>query len=338
MKNTIFQTPIRPPTIVPAADHLTGGRAGRFCVQLLAVAALFLEIANLTPNAEAQGVGVPIHLEAASGLSELSPKLLAKLQEFSQSGKALSSAVISNQLRRTSCDLKLPPVHDVPLSGREVWAVARTANLSVGTFYQPSTKANYELGLAGGFPITEDGVIVTCYHVVGKLIENPKATLVVVNENNEILPVKEVLAASAAMDLCLLRVTSPTNFQPLPLQTNVFPGDHCYCYSAPYGIKGFFSDGIVSRFEHPMQENAKRGQRTVNRKITRIVVSTDWAQGSSGSALLDDYGNAIGYVRAIKAMPDKEQEPGTNDVLQTLLVIHEGVSAKDVLSVINQKK
>jgi S1-C subfamily serine protease len=251
---------------------------------------------------------------------------------------SLNSAVISNQLRRTSCDLKLPQVHDVPLSGREVWAVARAANLSVGTFYRPTNSENYELGLAGGFPITEDGVIVTCYHVVAALLENPKATLVVVNEKNEILPVKEVLAASAGMDLCLLRVTSPTNFQPLPLQTNVFPGDHCYCYSAPYGIKGFFSDGIINRFEHPLAENTKRGRSNVNRKVTRIIVSTDWAQGSSGSALLDNFGNAIGYVRAIKAMPDKNQEPSTNDVLQTLLVIHEGVSAKDVLSVIGQKK
>ena len=53
--------------------------------------------------------------------------------------------------------------------------------------------------------------------------------------------------ASADADACILRINAK-DLKPLALNTNIFPGDACFCFSDPMGERGYFSDGIVSRF------------------------------------------------------------------------------------------
>ena len=61
---------------------------------------------------------------------------------------------------------------------------------------------------------------------------------------------------------------------------------------------------------------------------------------SSGSAVLDEFGNAIGHVTTITTLPggngkaadaDKGKAPE-----RTLITLHEAVSAKDVLALIQK--
>jgi hypothetical protein len=73
---------------------------------------------------------------------------------------------------------------------------------------------------------------------------------------------------------------------------------------------------------------------------TRLNVSTDWAPGSSGSAVLDECGNVIGHVANIST-PRAETPARTEDAKvpkPAPIVFQEAVTARDVLRLIRTPK
>jgi hypothetical protein len=148
--------------------------------------------------------------------------------------------------------------------------------------------------------------------------------LFAVDENGQAYPVTEILAGNAAADVCILRVAA-SDLKPLALNTNVFPGDRCVCYSDPHGERGYFSDGIVSRFLAPRLPNGK-----VVRSATKLDVTTDSATSASGAAVLDESGNAIGHVSFVTGLNSRS----ANRRGETDITIHEAASAKDVLALV----
>jgi S1-C subfamily serine protease len=148
-----------------------------------------------------------------------------------------------------------------------------------------------------------------------------------------VLPVTAILASDKFTDVCILRVQSPAPFEPLPLNTNVTPGDEVWCYSDPTNHTGFFSAGIVNRFyQHT------HGPSSKEKWPLRMNVSTEWAPGSSGAAVLDRFGNAVAHVSAITPQSDHPQTgtvPAAGHTSEkTVLVFHDAVCAADVLALI----
>ena len=292
-----------------------------------AAAGLFL-LAGLANRAPAQGAGVPVYSQSAAEENTLR----AAAERLRVSGKQVGDAVLASQLNRKSCELNLPPAHTTRLSGRELWAAARAAHLRVGWYFLCTRCNHRHLELAAGYALTEDGAVATCYHVVAPPETLREGFLVVADECGNIMPVTEILAANKSLDVCILRVAAG-KLKPLPLQADVFPGDRCVCFSDPLGERGYFSDGIVSRFLTPRTE--RKGTNAP--LITRLDVTTDWAPGSSGAAVLDDCGNAIGHVTSIATLSDGASGKGKGGGKDpTLITIHEAVSAKDVLALIRQ--
>ena len=83
--------------------------------------------------------------------------------------------------------------------------------------------------------------------------------------------------------------------------------------------------------------------RTANgAHVPRINVSTDWAPGSSGAAILDGAGNVIGHVATIRALFGKapthsaDDQPGATGTGSPAMAmnIHEAIPAKSVLGII----
>ena len=69
----------------------------------------------------------------------------------------------------------------------------------------------------------------------------------------------------------------------------------------------------------------------------RMNVSTDWAPGSSGAAVIDECCNAIGHVSEISAQ-GKSEKAESKGAGQTLIVFHNAVCADDVLSLVRPPK
>lgn len=310
-------------------------RLDRFIVKAIAIVSLFL-LAGTADRLPAQGIGVPVysHSDAAE------KTLRAAAEKLRVAGKVTGDSVLTNQLNRKSCALELPPANTARLSSRDLWAAARAAHLRVGWYYLCSKCGQHHLNLAAGYAINSHGVVATCYHVAAPPDTMRNGFLVVADEDGNLFPVTEILAANQAKDVCLLRVAGGS-FKPLPLQTEVYPGDHCVCFSDPLGERGYFSEGIVSRFLTPQSAgggtNGSPAARAPKEPATRLNVTTDWAPGSSGAAVLDDCGNAIGHVTAIFPLAEHSSRDSKTQAEPTLITLHEAVSAKDILSLIHKE-
>jgi hypothetical protein len=284
-------------------------------------------LAALIAFVHAQAPGVPIVRDDGKPPAQF----VEAAKKLREDGKLLPMETAKEQLSRTACELKLPPVDSHVLSGGDLWERARAAHVRIGYLYLCTKCTNLHLNLAGGYAISEDGAVATCFHVIEPK-DMKQGHLVAATESGGVMPVIEVLAASRANDVAIVRVQSGKPLKPLPLNTNVRPGDEASCYSDPFGRSSYFSKGIVNRFFQRPSPNASPAVST------RVNVSTDWAPGSSGSAVLDSFGNAIGHVSEISAHGSPAQ-PNTSATggpksSQTYIIFHDAARAADVLALV----
>jgi thiol-disulfide isomerase/thioredoxin len=260
--------------------------------------------------------------------------LIAKATELQNAGKLLTAEVFAAQKQNPQpAPVALVPAATTPLTGREIARRAAAAYLRAGWFFQCTKCGRWHTNLAGSYAIASD-TVVTAHHVM-QPPDNMKPGVgypILVRGETEVVPVSGVLADDASMDAIVLRA-AVKDLSPLPLGGDVQIGDSVWCLSDPRGERGYFSAGIVNRFV----------DRTANgARLQRINVSTDWAPGSSGAAILDAAGNVIGHVATIRALfgkspthsaDDKPGAPGTGAPAMAMN-LHEAVPAKSVLTII----
>jgi hypothetical protein len=132
----------------------------------------------------------------------------------------------------------------------------------------------------------------------------------------------------------------------------VQPGDNVYCFSDPVDRRGYFSQGMVNRFitrpflsekelkdaddpkSTPVSRAAARKKSSAQATPTWLEVNTEWAQGSSGSAVLDIYGNAVGHVSEIESVLEDADPGEKRKPLGTMIIFHDAIAACNVLSMI----
>ena len=254
-------------------------------------------------------------------------------------GDVLQIAEARKQLKRSSCQLALPEPSKIRLPTRDICIAARRSHVRIGWSYLCTKCGKWHANLAGGYWLTADGAAATCFHVVEPARDLKEGCLVAVDETGKVLPVVELLAANRESDAAIVRIAG-SGFTPLALNTNVYPGDAAYCYSDPLDRRDYFSAGIVNRFYRPGGSRSPGTRASMAASAMRLNVSTDWAPGSSGSAVLDECGNVIGHVANI-ATPSDGPSARTDDakVAQpAVIVFHEAVTARDVLRLIRTRK
>jgi len=208
-------------------------------------------------------------------------------------------------------------------SSKSIAKMARKAHLRAGWYYRCTKCEKWHLKLAGAYAISPD-VVVTAHHVLAAPDSLREGWFIVADEQNRIYPTKALLGKDETADTAILRV-SGAGLVPLPLAADVEQGEAAYCFSDPLGNRGYFSDGIVNRLYFP-DATQKPTSQVMN-------VSTDWAQGSSGSAILDETGNIIGHVARISAfnsLRDKQGAPTPG----TTLVLHHAIPGPVILGIV----
>ncbi len=289
-------------------------------------------------GAHAQAPGVPICSQITKD-SQYTARLLREAKALFAGDKAVKLAEARAQLKRSSCQLSLPEASKRKSWAREICIAARHSHVRIGWCYLCDKCGNWHLNLAGGYLLTAKGAAATCFHVIEPGSEAREGCLVAVNEEGTVLPVVEVLAANRESDACIVRLGG-RDFKPLPLNTEVYPGDAVFCYSDPAEHRDYFSAGIVNRFYQLGGSGAAEAHASAGVAPTRINVSADWAPGSSGSAVLDECGNAIGHVSKISHAHDDStaNAKDSNTERPIVIVFHEAVSARDVLRLIQPRK
>lgn len=299
------------------------------------------------PSARAQAPDVPLEKQGRKE-KEQEQEISDKSKALFSDSKAIKLPQIKEQLKRKTCQLSLPKASTNKLSSRDIWNTARHAHVRVGWAYLCTRCEEWHVNLAGGYFITSDGVIATCHHVAEPDRDIKEGCLVAVDDSGTVHGVTEVLAANRYSDTCIVKIEGQ-GFKPLALNTNAYPGDAAYCFSDPLDHRSYFSQGIINRFyQFPGRKPVSAPDSAAFYAPTRLNVSTDWAPGSSGSAVLDDCGNAIGHVSTIATFSDQEavdtgeKTQRTPDrqalAFSTMIVFHEAVGASDVLWLIKPAK
>lgn len=145
-------------------------------------------------------------------------------------------------------------------------------------------------GLGSGFFISEEGHIVTNFHVIED--ETRIAVTLFINEDGEFKRRKfedvEIVATNPFLDLALIRPKLPEGFIPrvvyLADQDTLRDGDLVFAIGAPLGLERSVSQGIVSR------------RNRVEEGLVYIQTTTQINPGNSGGPLFDSRGQVVGVT------------------------------------------
>ena len=166
--------------------------------------------------------------------------------------------------------------------------VGITVNTTVNIFGQTTTSA----ASGSGFVLTQDGYIVTNYHVIEEAAENSSVTIEVSFANGNKYDAK-LVGGEKDNDVAVLKIEAD-DLTPVTLgdSAKLVVGESVYAIGNPLGELTYsFTDGIVSALDRLI---------TTGDSTTLNVLQTNCAinPGNSGGPLFDSYGNVVGITTA----------------------------------------
>jgi len=204
-------------------------------------------------------------------------------------------ANLLQQPRQQTCRLKLPPPPTRALAPEELPEAVEMGVAVIGRIAK--VKGRPQLATtATGFFLTESGALATCWHVVNwdRLIG-----LTVMTRDGRVCPVRQVLAVSTNYDLAILQVEG-TGFTPLPVAPNVRQGAPVWVLGHPFPWYYMLTSGIASGY-YTLANRAT--------EVTILDITADFANGSSGAPVLNEYGAVIGVAKFLQTagLPNSPQ-------------------------------
>lgn len=211
------------------------------------------------------------------------------VEKYIKEKKITTQQEYQKQLKNKKCVVKLGEEGKVILTGASIYDEFKKAVLIIGKILQDDNAPNPMISPASAFVISEDGIAVTNHHIFKSLRIGSKEiykTIVVRDYEGNVYPVLEVLSASKKDDLVIFRIdTKGKVLNYIPLGSDLEVGANVHLISHPNSNFYTYTRGYLSR------TYIKRGTNNLRQTIT-----ADFAKGSSGAPIIDDYGNVIGIV------------------------------------------
>ncbi len=168
-------------------------------------------------------------------------------------------------------------------AGSILTAVQISEQCAPAVFYIKTYAFNGEAaGSGSGFFISEDGLAITNYHVAAN-----SSVLTITTQDGKTYSDVKIIDADQENDLALLKING-TGFKYLQMGNSgtLKQGQQVYAIGSPLGLDNTMSLGIIS--------NPSRTLSGVN----YVQISVPIAPGSSGGALIDEYGKVVGVTSA----------------------------------------
>ena len=166
---------------------------------------------------------------------------------------------------------------------------------SVNIFGQTSTSA----ASGSGFVLTQDGYIVTNYHVIEDAVKDSSVTVTVSFENGDKFDARYI-GGEQDNDVAVLKIEA-AGLTPVTLGNSdqLVVGESVYAIGNPLGELTYsLTDGMVSALDRLITttstENGVVETTTLNVLQTNAAINP----GNSGGPLFDSYGNVVGIVSA----------------------------------------
>ena len=181
---------------------------------------------------------------------KLADKFSIKLIELVKQGKCLSPEELHKKLAGGKCKVAWKTPGRQPLTPEDVYRRALSSVFVLGSVEQTAEHpGGWQDGrLATAWALTEDGVLVTNWHVFDKV---GKECYGVVNSKGEVFPLIDFLGSNRAADIALIRVAGK-GFIPLPLAADEAVGAWVCTLGHPGNQFFTFTQGHVTRYTKNM--------------------------------------------------------------------------------------
>lgn len=175
--------------------------------------------------------------------------------------------------------------------------VGITVNTTVNIFGQTTTSA----ASGSGFVLTQDGYIVTNYHVIEDAVDDSSVSIEVSFADGAQYTAT-LVGGEQDNDVAVLKIDA-TGLQPVTLgdSEQLVVGETVYTIGNPLGELTYsLTDGLVSALDRLIttsSTNQTTGQ-TETTTLNVLQTNCDINPGNSGGPLFDSYGNVVGIVTA----------------------------------------
>ncbi|PWK79821.1 trypsin-like peptidase [Mucilaginibacter oryzae] len=255
-------------------------------------------------------------------------KLLESFQKSADSILAKTHTITAEEAQKGLLNtgsvvaLNLQTPYKKVLAAHALYERAKQATVITGCAYLCPRCNNTHMSESSGYIIDPKGIMVTNYHVAAQYAfmkdGNKPVGLFVRLADGRTYAVKAILTASKQKDLAILQLeTNGKELLPsLPLADAAQVGDHIYVLGHPKGMHYFFSQGDVT---NKYFENAGEPDHKFFREM--MVVSADYATGSSGGPVLDVYGNVVGTVSNTNMLIHSEMNPSVQMIVKNTVPV-----------------
>ena len=189
-----------------------------------------------------------------------------------------------------------------PMTAEQLYAanlascVGITVNTTVNIFGQTTTSA----ASGSGFVLTQDGYIVTNYHVIEDAVEDSSVTIEVSFASGDKYTAK-LVGGEQDNDVAIIKIDA-TGLQPVTLGNSdqLVVGETVYAIGNPLGELTYsLTDGIVSALDRLITTSSTDSNgNTVSTTLNVLQTNCAINPGNSGGPLFDSYGNVVGIVSA----------------------------------------
>lgn len=190
----------------------------------------------------------------------------------------------------------------------EVFERAQASVVVIGELYKCKKCAEWHVTTASGFIVSTNGVLVTNAHV----LENAERKVMgAMTRDGRFFPIAGPVAANRGDDVALTQLAGD-GFQALPVLNDKPVGSAIGVVSHPDGAFYTLTTGIISRY--CFEYRGPNGQQQ-NR---RMMVTADYAKGSSGGPVLDTAGNVVGLASSTVSVYYHERRGQQEDLQQVM--------------------
>ena len=241
-----------------------------------------------------------------------------KLGALAKAGKCLKPAKLKELTGADkTASLKSAAPNDKPLSPEELAASVKASVFVIGSVVDEDGEF-VDGRMATAWVLAADGMLVTNWHVFDEI--GDKEHYGAANAAGEVFPITGVLARNKAADIAIFRIAAK-GLTPLPVSatpaavgswTGVLghPGDRYYS----------FTQGHVTRYTKYKDDDGA---------LTKwMAIDADYAYGSSGSPVVDRFGNVVGMAALTENIDYPEDEPAKEVVRKRMVKLRKKADDK----------
>lgn len=218
---------------------------------------------------------------------EIQDALRRELNRLALVGGGPRGNELRRQLRRTTAPIQLPPAGGEEMTPTEIYRQRSDAVVVVASLLPGGVIAK-----GGGCVLDGSGIVATAFHVIDK----PDALAhAVMTASGKVYPVVEVLAARRSADVAILKIDAE-GLRFAPLSAGDPEGSLVTLISHPQDRFYSLTEGCICRYSTSV---------LFGETIVRMAVTAEFADGSSGSPLLNSRGEVTGIVSFTSAPDDQ---------------------------------